>query len=58
MSDHRQSSRHEVVGPEVRVREAVMNEMVADAESIGLYDQDPGEIREALRLARHDRNRA
>ena len=34
-----------------------MNEMVADAESIGLYDQDPKEIREARRLARRDRNR-
>lgn len=35
-----------------------MNEMVADAEPMGLYDRDAGEIREALRLARHDRNRA
>lgn len=35
MSDHTQSSRPEVVRPEVRVREAAMNKLVADAESMG-----------------------
>ncbi|HEY5185592.1 MAG TPA: hypothetical protein VIM19_11960 [Actinomycetes bacterium] len=58
MSDHTQPSRPDVVGPGVRVREAAMDEMVADAESMGLYDEDPDEIREALRLARQGRNRA
>ena len=58
MSDHTQSSRPDVIGPDVSVRSAAMNEMVADAESMGLYDEDSDEIREALRLARHDRNRA
>jgi len=57
MSDHTQSSRPDVVGPEVRVREAAMNEKVADTESMGLYDEDPDEIREALRLTRQRRNR-
>ena len=57
MSDHTQSSRPDV-GLDVRGREAAMNEMVADAESMGLYDQDPDEIRYAQRLARHGRNRA
>lgn len=35
-----------------------MNEMVGDAESMGLDDPDPDEIRGAVRLARHDRHRA
>ena len=52
MSDHTQSSRPEAVGPDVRVREAAMNEMVADAESMGLYDEDPDAVRDALREAR------
>jgi len=39
-------------------RSAAMNEMVAYAESMAFYDEDPNEIREALRLARRDRNRA
>ena len=57
MSDHTQSTRPDV-GLDVRGREAAMDEMVADAESMGFDDQGPGENREALRLARHDRNRA
>jgi hypothetical protein len=57
LRDHTQSIRHEFVGPEVTAREPAMNEPVADAESTGLCDQDPEEIRGALRLARRDRNR-
>ena len=34
-----------------------MDEMVGDAEAMGLYDMDPGEIREALWLARESRSR-
>jgi len=29
-----------------------MDEMGGDAEAMGIYDMDPGEVREALRLAR------
>jgi hypothetical protein len=58
MSDHRQSSRPDAVGPDVRVREAAMDEMVADAESMGPHHEDPDGIRDALQLARQSRNRA
>lgn len=44
LSDCTQSIRHAFVGPEVTVREAAMNEMVTDAESMGLNNQDPEEI--------------
>ncbi len=57
MSDHPQSSQPGTVGPDVTVREAAMNEMVADAESMGFHDEDPDKIREALRLARQSRHR-
>jgi len=35
-----------------------MNEMVADAESMGLYDEDPDAVRDALREARAMRSQS
>jgi hypothetical protein len=58
MSDRTDSSRTARAEGDAGHQGPALDQMVADTESMGLYDEDSDAVREALRLARASRNQA